>query len=259
MSEYLKFLATPFVCILFFLVIGLFLMRKAKKTSTAAAWGWNLSVSAFMILFLMGFKPVASLLVNTLESAYLPVQQAELKEVDIIIVLGGGIERAGSYSRTVEASGATYSRLFNGVEIFKKSTARKLIVSGLGYDSEGVSEAAVMKKLAIALGIPPDDVIVEERSNTTLESILELRSMGLIKKGSSVGLVTSAIHMMRSVRTVKKAFPDIRVVPMPCGYLSRRYTQNLKMFIPSASDFALSSAAVHEWIGIVWYMLKSKA
>ena len=259
MSESLKFLATPFVCVLVFFALGLFLMRKAKKTSGASGIGWNLLVLAFMILFLMAFKPVENMMVNTLESPYPPVTQGQLEKIDIVVILAGGIELTGSYQKTEEASGSTYSRLFNGVAMFKKSRAKKLIVAGLGYDSAGVSEAAVMKKMAIDLGVPPDTIIVEERSNTTLESMRELRSRGLIEKNSTVGLVTSAFHMMRSVRTIKKAFPDIRVIPMPCGYYGGSYSAKLRMFIPSASNLTLSSDVVHEWLGLVWYMAQSGA
>lgn len=68
MSEYLKFLATPMVCVIVFLASGLVLTRHAKQKSLRAAIGWYLASGALLILFLLSFNPVANLLVNTLES-----------------------------------------------------------------------------------------------------------------------------------------------------------------------------------------------
>lgn len=256
MSEYLKFLATPMVCVIVFLASGLVLTRHAKQKSLRAAIGWYLASGALLILFLLSFNPVANLLVNTLESPYKPVTQADLEKTDIIVILTGGIKPVGSYQRTAEASGTSYSRIFNGVEMFKKSHARLLVVAGLGYEGEAVSEAAVMKDLAIKLGVPPDMIITEERSHTTMESIMELRKMGLFDKNTTVGLVTSAIHMMRSVWTLQKAFPDIEIVPLPAEYLSDQKLFSFHKLVPSGDVFVNSTSVIHEWIGLLWYKLK---
>jgi uncharacterized SAM-binding protein YcdF (DUF218 family) len=256
MVVFLKFFVTPVVFIILFLAFGFFFMWENKKISIRAAIGWFFSGLAFLILVLMSFNPFADILVNTLESQYKPVTQSDIEKADIIVVLGCGIYSQGSYERTAAASGSTYARLFDGVEIFKKSHARKLVVAGLGYGNGNVSEASVMRDLAIKLGVPSDSVIVEDRSNTTSESVLEMRKMGLIDQNSSIGLVTSAIHMPRSVWSFRNALPDTEIIPMPCEFLFERTRVSFLRLIPNVSAFSYSSAVAHELIGIVWYKLR---
>ncbi|GEM_PF-491959 len=256
MFEYPKLIAMPIIWVLFFLVYGLFLTRKVKRQSLWLLIGWYFCFLSLLILFLLSIQPVESLLVSTLEPKYKLVMKPDLERMDAIIVLGGGIRSKGSFQRTPEPSGETYSRLFNGLEAFKNSKAGKLILSGGG--SGPVSEASVMRDLAIKSGILQSKIIIEEKSYTTKEQAREIRKMGVIDKSVTIGLVTSAMHMMRSYWVFKKEFPEVEIIPIPVGYVYAYYEFSFRDFIPTEENFYQSSLAIHEWLGLLSYKLQRR-
>jgi uncharacterized SAM-binding protein YcdF (DUF218 family) len=249
MFEYLKIIVQPLNWIIFFLVVGLWMTCKAARKSLWSAIGWFFCFLSLLIIVFMSTQPVERLLVSTLESKYSPVSQSDLARMDVIVVLGGGVDSKSSFQMMPEASGSTYSRMFNGVAAFKSSGAEKFILSGGQAPGELVSESGVMRDIAVKLGIPTSKIITEDRSGTTEEQAKELRKMEVIDRNAVMGLVTSAIHMMRSYRLFKKEFPEAEIIPIPAGYMYASHHMFLQNIIPREYIFHASSLAIHEWLG----------
>lgn len=96
---------------------------------------------------------------------------------------------------------------------------------------------------------------MEPYSSTTWQHPQEL--IKLLKKPEdeiTIGLVTSALHMRRSLMIFKRYFSN--VIPLPCNYLSYPVRLNEYLIIPSADAFFLSSNAFHELIGIAWHKVR---
>ncbi len=253
----LKIFFTLFLGILIVLSLGLTLTRNVRKNGLKEKWGWYLSFIAAIVLFLFSTKPVANLLVYSLECDYqLPSKEA-LLNLDAIVILAGGVRHSDVLPGGAEASGATYSRLFSGVHIFKENNAKLLVVQGTSrVDME--SDSLVMAGLAEQLGVGRDRIIVESNSRNTLEHAVELRKIFPASKKMRIGVVTSAMHMRRSGMLFRREFPEdvIVLIPVDCRYLVLKY--DIKNFIPSVEAFATSNDALHELIGTVWYLLIHK-
>jgi len=166
-----------------------------------------------------------------------------------VVILGGGANPPGGLQLHTEASGFTYSRLFNGVRIYKKSGARTLALCG-------IYEAEVMKMLAGELGVQEGQVITETKSGTTMENATELAKLLPSAEKRQIGLVTSALHMLRSENIFTKLFPNDTIVPIPANYIYSPFWYYPKGFIPSISTLSKSNYAIHEWIGIVYYSIR---
>lgn len=167
--------------------------------------------------------------------------------------MGGGIYPPDELRKSPEASGVTYSRLFNGVEIFKQSGAKVLVLSGAGGEQNNESEAEVMKNLAILLGVPEDKIIIESKSQNTMEQAIELAKLFPPQENKRIGIVTSAMHMPRAVQAFQEKFPKENIVPIPVGYISSSPEYSLNSFVPTADAFMRSTDAIHEEIGMIWY------
>ncbi len=89
-----------------------------------------------------------------------------------------------------------------------------------------------------------------------MEHAINLAELLSQTKNRRIGLVTSALHMLRSDSTFTKQFPEDTIVPIPVGHIYSRPRYNLKSLIPSAGALSTSSNALHEWIGIVWYSMR---
>ena len=249
---FLKIIITPIVWVLLFLVISIFFLKVSGK-KTRLKFGWYCLVFATCILCLLSIKPISNILVYSLECQYQPPSQEVLAEVDIMVVLGGGVMSSGGFRKSPEASSTTYSRVFNGVKIFRQSGAKVLVLSGAGGQRDGETNADVMKDIAIALGIPESKITTEGESRNTMEHAIELAKLFPPEEKMRIGIVTSALHMPRAVQAFRKKFPKNTIVPIPVGYICSPLKYSFKNLIPHSDSFSTSSYAIHEWIGMLWY------
>lgn len=251
MITLLKSIPTPIIWILVLLTASIILLRSASRRRHLKV-GWYLLLAGTCILYLFSLYPVSNTLVYSLESQYKSPSIKDLSTVDMVVILGGGIYPSDALRKSPEASGATYSRLFNGVEIFKQSGAKLLVLSG-GGEQENESEAEVMKKLAMALGVKEDKIITETKSNNTAEQAIEIAKLFPPAEKMRFGIVTSAMHMPRAVESFGEKFQEENIVPIPVGYISSPKEYSMNSFIPAADAFLASTDAIHEEIGMIWY------
>jgi len=116
-------------------------------------------------------------------------------------------------------SDATYSRLLNGVRAFKQSGAKTLILSGGGPRPNSGSEAEVMRRLAAKLGVPEKNTMTETKSRNTMEHAINLAELLSETKNRRIGLVTSALHMLR-VETMRIVRPLISSLALTAVFLT---------------------------------------
>jgi uncharacterized SAM-binding protein YcdF (DUF218 family) len=238
------------------LLSGLVLTRHVRSNGFREKCGWYLFFAAFLTLFLFSTKPISNTLVYYLEHNYHLPSKRVLSNLDIMVILSGGVSRYNRLDDSVEASGTTYSRLFNGVRIFKENNIKLLVLSGTGTEAYPESDAVVMARLTEQLGVSKERIVIEGRSRNTLEHALNLKKILHITKGQKIGIVTSAIHMRRSEMVFKKELPENTIVPIPVNYIYSLAKFDLENFVPSSESFATSSYAIHELIGMLWYLIK---
>lgn len=258
MITLLKSVSTPIIWVFSLLIIGILLLKGLRK-DVKLRIGWYLLTVGTSILFFLSLNPISNLLVYSLESQYQSTPKEVISKLDIIVILGGGVFPSGGLRKSPEASGVTYSRLFNGVEVFKQSAAKVLVLSGAGEGDSGESNAGIMKTLAIALGVPADKIITECKSRNTMEHAIELAKLFPPTKKMQVGIVTSALHMSRAVQAFQKKFPKENIAPIPVGFIYSPLEYSLSSFVPTADAFMASTYAIHEYIGMIWYGFLSQS
>lgn len=69
-------------------------------------------------------------------------------------------------------------------------------------------------------------------------------------------LVTSALHMPRSIRVFQRL--GLKPIPSPSSYDSGSMDYDPLDFLPSIGSFLTSTAAIHEWIGLVGYWVRGR-
>ena len=102
----------------------------------------------------------------------------------VAIVLGARVERDGTASDTL------HDRVLTGVDLYTSGKTRKLLFSG------GGREPAVMKKLALELGVPEADIVLDDLGTRTLESCRRARHVFGIERAI---VVTQDYHLARSL------------------------------------------------------------
>ncbi|MBI5845956.1 MAG: YdcF family protein [Deltaproteobacteria bacterium] len=235
LKNILSWFTLPLSWVVVVLATGLALSRFSKKMRA----GRLLMSAGFLILFLFSIRPTALLLLAPLEGRY-PAYAGQ--PVDFVVVLGGG-----------QYSEASSERLFEGIRIKRLNPESRLVLSGAPCGAP-VSEADVLAARALALGVPASEIILEPCSRVTCEHPLFVKPL---VAGRPFAVVTSASHMHRAVRLFKKA--GLNPVPAPAGSLSLRLNNaGRSALAPNISALSASSAAFHEYFGLLWAYLRGQ-
>ncbi len=139
-----------------------------------------------------------------------------------------GLEDTGEDADCIIVLGsvkATQYRVPVAVDAYNAGRANKLMLCGGALRDFTVgkcSEAEHMCKAALELGVPEENVILENSSQNTVENILfaliELQRTFWLNKVRSVLLVTTAYHMRRSLAIARSLFPKhIDIIPCPAN------------------------------------------
>ena len=193
----------------------------------------------YLVLAILSYMTLSEFLLLPIQTLW-TVSSKPVKS-DIVVLGGGILKTPDGYV----PSRSTLFRLEKAFEIWKEFGG-KIYVSG-GKIFEDVDEASVMRRVLVRWGVPYGDIVVEGKSRNTKENALFL-SKYLPKK---FNLVTSAVHMRRSIMVFRELGKD--PVPVPTDFL----IGDLRplSFFPSENALDFLTEFSHEIIGIVYYKL----
>jgi uncharacterized SAM-binding protein YcdF (DUF218 family) len=120
-------------------------------------------------------------------------QSDEERPADAIVVMGAA-QYDGRPSRVFAA------RLDHAVSLYLAGVAPRLVVTGGKAEGDRTTEAAAGRAFAIALGVPEEDILVEDQSRTTLESIRNVVDLLDANGARSAIFVSDRPHMLRVLR-----------------------------------------------------------
>ncbi|MBK8622521.1 MAG: YdcF family protein [Saprospiraceae bacterium] len=141
------------------------------------------------------------------------------------------------------------ARLNEGIRVYYVLGRPTMIFSG--YSSKkGVTQAMITKDSAICLGIPENKISILEDPTTTEEEALAYKKY-FGQKHPNLILVTSDIHMPRAMYLFRKA--GLNPVAAPSDHILRKdHTLNSFWWSSHKNNFDKFSAALHEYIGLIW-------
>ncbi|OFW06391.1 MAG: hypothetical protein A3I61_19755 [Acidobacteria bacterium RIFCSPLOWO2_02_FULL_68_18] len=132
---------------------------------------------------------------------------AEPRAADVVVVFGSGVGESG------KAGGGYQERLRKALDLYETGHAPRMIFSS-GYVF-AFPEAYVMRDVALGLGVPASDIILETKAANTRDNV-EFVSTILRERGwRRILLVSSPYHMRRAMLTWRKLSRDVVVIPSP--------------------------------------------
>src|SRR5499426_2171318 len=111
---------------------------------------------------------------------------------DVIVVLGAAVWPGG------QPSPALQRRILHAVDLLRQGYATYLLVTG-GLGKYPPAEAAVMQRLAVAHGIPPQHILCEDQATSTFASALRCCDLLQQHGWSRVLIVTDRYHLPRAL------------------------------------------------------------
>jgi uncharacterized SAM-binding protein YcdF (DUF218 family) len=106
----------------------------------------------------------------------------------------------------VAISGDTGARAETAITLWKQGYAPLLIFSGGSSDPESVASAELMKRTAVAAGVPANAIAVEGASATTEENAERVAEVMKARGLVSAILVTSPYHQRRAAILFEREF-----------------------------------------------------
>jgi uncharacterized SAM-binding protein YcdF (DUF218 family) len=237
------FLLPPGLIVLILAITGVWMVLKKNRFP-----GGVLLTVAGLVWFL-ALAPVSDILYKDLESPYtIPTNI----DGDVIIVLGGGVNgTAPDLTGTGAPSGESCERLLTAGRLQKRLKI-PVITTGGSVFREGDSEAVIVKRFLVDLGVPEAMIRVEGNSRDTIENARMASRICSTFGYRTPVLVTSAFHMRRAIFSFRQVGLD--VLPVPAGFRSKpgspfRWTDLLPR------DYRDVSHALKEYLGILYYRL----
>ena len=112
-----------------------------------------------------------------------PSEGSGCTEADAVVVVSGG---------------DTVARTNAGIQLIKNGWADTLVLSGAALDKSGPSNAAAMEEQAIAAGIAPEAILIDEEAANTQQNAENSQSIFTDNDIHDVILVTSGYHQRRA-------------------------------------------------------------
>ncbi|MGC1395057.1 MAG: YdcF family protein, partial [Coleofasciculaceae cyanobacterium] len=215
-----------------------------------------------LVLLLSSNSWVANSLVQSLEWQQIP--QGALPTADAIVVLGGATRSKFPPRPSVDLSEAG-DRVLYGAQLYRQGKAPLIIASGgrINWRGGGSAESADMAEIMRTLGVPDSAILQDPTSFNTYQNAVNVQQI-LKKQGiRKILLVTSAMHMPRSLAIFQRL--GIDTVAAPTDFLVTRQElaepnssieASLLNIVPDAFRLEMTTRALKEYLGTLIYRLR---
>lgn len=259
LSKLLPLFIYPLGITIVLLLIATFLLWKRPRLAIIPI------VLSIAILLVSSSGWFSDALLRSLESQHLPT--GELPTADAIVVLGGATKSALSPRPWVEVSEAG-DRILYAAKLYRDGKAPKVILSGGRIEWQGPanSESADMAQLLEPMGVPKTAILQDPNALNTRENAVNVKQIMQEQGIRRILLVTSALHMPRSVLIFKKL--GIDPIPAPTDFYTTLPIANSEptstesavlRLIPNADNLEHTTRALKEYFGTFIYQLRGWA
>lgn len=251
----LKLLYPTSVSLLLLVVAPMF-----RRGSVARRVCYGLGVA---VLVVCGNGWVSKSLVRNLERQYVPTEPPPA--ADAILVLSGGVLGRSAPRPIVEVADAG-DRVLYGAELYRQRKAPQLICTG-NVATGGIAPrpaAEDMAELLTMLGVPGSAIVTEVESENTHDHAVNLCPFLQERQMRSVLLVTSAMHMPRSIATFRRTCPAVAFIPAPTDFRVAQdapvaWYRDAVNLLPTPGTLLAFSDAIHEYVGMAYYRARGWA
>jgi uncharacterized SAM-binding protein YcdF (DUF218 family) len=247
LSKLLFFFITPFFWCAALLIIGIIRRKRTNR------WFWYAGM-----VFLIFSNPFLY------RKAMLAYQEKPITRSIAASPITTGILLTGFVGFDTAGNGyfgKSSDRFIQAANLYHTGKVKQLIISG-GSGNFWIAEppeAIFVKKQLINNGIPDSCIFIEKKSRNTYENGLYTKQ--LIDSARIAGpffLITSALHMPRSIKIFKKL--NISCIPYPCDYKVYPETNHfMNTVYPDVSLMKDWEYLIKEILGTLAYRITGKA
>jgi len=205
------------------------------------------------VLWVFSTSAFSSYILASLERRFYPTLAKQSPSADAIVVLGGSVGAAKKPRIYVDLTGSS-DRVLHAARLYHSGKAPIVIAVGGASEWRGfkIPEAPSISKLLSEWGVPTTAVIIESESLNTHQNAFNTKRLLEQRKIEQILLVTSAVHMLRALKTFRKM--GINTIPSPTDYrVVDREKFSIFDFLPDAEALSGTTQAIKEYLGLMVY------
>ena len=134
-------------------------------------------------------------------------------QADAAIVLGAAVW-------TQQVSPVFRERINHAMDLYRRGRVHKIIFTGGQGNRNEPTESAAARAYAVESGIPPSDILIEQRSHTTFENLVYAKQLADVHGLKKVLIVSDPMHMRRAISMAH----DVGLEAYPSPTTTTRYT-----------------------------------
>ena len=209
-------------------------------------------------LLLFGLLPTSHYLAHALEARF--PRPALPATVTGIVLLSGSERPAASDAYDEPQTGEMGSRYIATLRLAARYPEARIVYTGGSRTEPGTgplgTQTAVAAEILGRVGLDPARLTFEEGSGDTCENASNTRALVQPRAGETWLVVTSAMHVPRTVACLRAAgWPE--AVPYPTDYFVVLGPWGAGT-IQVAANLHLFDLAAHEWLGLAYYRLTGR-
>ena len=226
------------------IAVGVWLVRRDRRKA-----GLRLLIASWVPLGLVHLTPAGRWLLVPLEERF--PRRGEFpgvlpEEVTGLVLLGGSFVIDASEDRREPVYNLAASRIFDFLAIARRYPKARIVFTGTDV------EAKLARRVFAEQGLDMARVTFEDRSINTADNARNTKALIDPKPGETWALVTSALHMPRSVGLFRGA--GWEVIPCPVNYVTSGRLDAGSWLAALGGTNGLSwRSAVHEWVGLAYH------
>jgi uncharacterized SAM-binding protein YcdF (DUF218 family) len=245
LKQFLKALLLPPMPWLILLLLVLLFWRRT--------WARKLLLLTFLLIIAVHSSPINYALRYPLELRYPALIDPNMAGAyDAIVVLTAGSIPAEGLIPFPSVDGHMFRRLDEAWRLYK-IRPKPIIVSGghVNPFTPSKNENRIAREFLIRWGVPQKDVIGEENSRDTFESAIETQKILARQGWKRYLLVTSAMHMPRSMLVFAQLVPE--PIPAPGDFTVGKFDLTPFDFFPNEGAAEKLFETIHEYVGWINY------
>ncbi|MEM1394129.1 MAG: YdcF family protein [Cyanobacteria bacterium P01_D01_bin.116] len=237
-------------------VLALFLIWKRPRIA------YSCIALALFVLLISSNAWIARFLVSSLEWQNIP--SVELPTAQAIVVLGGATRAAYEPRTTVDLSEAG-DRVIYAAQLYRDKKAPIILASGgrIDWSGGGTPESEDIATLLKFMGVESKDIIQDPDSLNTYQNAVNTKKILSKRDINQILLVTSAMHMPRSLAIFKHQGFEVTAAPTDflvtkgeleaIGSTPKSAILNL---LPDSRNLENFTLALKEYLGMIIYRLR---
>lgn len=221
-----------------------------------ARWGRRWLAAVVFFYLVLSSPAGAGLLARTLIGDYRPLASAaEARRARVVVVLGSGsvnLRAAGRQLSSVTVDAGL--RVLEAARLFELLNGPLVIASGGVTERDGAAapESVALRRALIDVGVRADRILLESESKNTRDEVIIIKRMLADRGLTEFVLVTSPMHMRRSMLAFEQQ--GMHPIPSPAPLIPDR-TSARSALLPSGLWLQVGDSALYEWLarGYYWW------